>query len=268
MRSFVRQAMRHARPTSLLAYCVFFSLGMAIKGPLAPQGRLRILLLVFVGTLCMGGWAYAQDEFRLWRGRIAGQKRFGLEFPQPVHLGMDALVCAGSLASLLVLALFASLTALGLEFLVAFGVGVAAAAVFVRFFCAAHLANLWQDIDDRSNAEKAQAQAARQAHLDSTERTIRTLLKRIRNDAHNKLEQVYLAEHRIDASRKSVATHQPVDLPPDQLAACTELIGLVMREAGNVLHSAPIIQVFEAIPEIPTRIFWETCDAFADDNRY
>lgn len=264
--------MRHAQLTSLLGISTFFGLGIALPGPPPLPGRLRILFLTSVGTLCMAGWEYAQDEFRLRQGRIAGRKLFGLDLPQPIHLGVDALLCAGSLANLLVLALFVIVTAFGGAFLVAFGVGAASAVVFVRWFLRAHLTNLRQSHKAQTEAElirmKEQSQAAFQAHLAATEATLARLLEAIGEDAYQKLEKAYLAEHRINIARKLVATQEPLGLPLEQSQACHELIRLVMREASNVLHSAPIIQVFEKFAQIPSMIYWETCDAYADDNRY
>ncbi len=216
----------------------------------------------------MGGWAHVLGEFRLWRERAVGRKRFGLEFPQPVHVGVTAVLCAGSFANLLVLALFAILTGLGAEFLVAFGGGAVAATVFVRWFLQAHQANLWQDIESQTKAAKQKEQQAQQVHLAAIEKALARLLGSVGADAYQKLERVYLAKHRIDATRRFVATHEPLDLPSEQSQACDELIRLVMLEASNVLHSAPVIQVFRKFPQIPRIVYWEICDAYADNNRY
>lgn len=272
MHSFARQVLRHARQAILLGSILFFALGTALGGELPLAGRLRILCLTLVGPLCMAGWVYVQDEIRLYAARVASRKRFGLELPQPVHLGMEAILSAGVLASLVALALFTLLSACGARLLVAYGVGAVAAMVFVRWFLHAQLANLWQDLRAATDAEsvrlKEQKEASLRRHLTATEATLARLLETIGEEPNSKLEAVYLAKHRIDPHRNLVASHEPVDLTPETLQACDELIRLVMSEASRDLSSAPIFRVFEKFPQIPRRIYGDAHDAYADLNRY
>ena len=143
-----------------------------------------------------------------------------------------------------VLALFALLSAIGARFLVAYGAGAVVAMVFVRWFLHAHLTNLWQDLRVATDAETARLEEQKKeslhSHLAATEAALTRLLATIGEDTYPKLEKVYLAKHRIDRHNNLLATHEPVDLAPETLHACDELIRLVMSEASRDLYSAPI----------------------------